>query len=119
MNSDFKSIIENELNVEELSRNFDALIDEKLRNPEGFLGVEGLSEIRSAYVKEYEEICRQRDSLEGNINSEKDRYRDYVNKINDYAKNAVAIDVLNALNEGDLKDDVQYISDMIDEIKKM
>ena len=118
LNSDFKSIIENELNVEELSRNFDALIDEKLRNPEGFLGVEGLSEIRSAYVKEYEEICRQRDSLEGNINSEKDRYRDYVNKINDYAKNAVAIDVLNALNEGDLKDDVQYISDMIDEIKR-
>ena len=118
LNSDFKSIIENELNVEELSRNFDALIDEKLRNPEGFLGVEGLSEIRSAYVKEYEEICRQRDSLEGNINSEKDRYRDYVNKINDYAKNAVAIDVLNELNEGDLKDDVQYISDMIDEIKR-
>ena len=118
LNSDFKSIIENELNVEELSRNFDALIGEKLRNPEGFLGVEGLSEIRSAYVKEYEEICRQRDSLEGNINSEKDRYRDYVNKINDYAKNAVAMDVLNALNEGDLKDDVQYISDMIDEIKR-
>lgn len=28
LNSDFKSIIENELNVEELSRNFDALIDE-------------------------------------------------------------------------------------------
>lgn len=118
LKSDFKSIIENELNVEELSRNFDDLIDEKLRNPEGFLGVEGLSEIRSAYVKEYKEICRQRDSLEENINSEKNRYRDYVNKVNDYAKNAVAIDVLNALNEGDLKDDVQYISDMINEIKR-
>lgn len=118
LSSGFESIIEIELNVEELSRNFDALIDEKLRNPEGFLGVEELSEIRSAYVKEYDEICGQRDSLERSINSEKDRYRDYVNKVNDYAKNAVAIDVLNALNEGDLKDDVQYISDTINEIKR-
>ena len=34
-------------------------------------------------------------------------------------KNAVAKDVLDALNEGDLKDDVKYIGDMVNEIKKM
>ena len=86
LNSGINLTIENELNVEELSKNFDGLIDKKLRNPEGFLDAEGLSEIGSAYVKGYEEICRQRDSLEGNINVEKGRYRDYVNKVNDYAK---------------------------------
>lgn len=118
LKSGFSATVENELNVEELSGNFDALIDEKLRDPDGFLSVEGLSRIRSVYINGYEEICCQRDSLEKNINDEKNRYRDYVNKINDYAKNAVAVDVLNALNEGDLKDDVQYISDMINEIKR-
>jgi uncharacterized chromosomal cassette SCCmec type IVc protein CR006 len=118
LKSGFSTTVENELNVEELSGNFDALIDEKLRDPDGFLSVEGLSRIRSVYINGYEEICCQRDSLEKNINDEKNRYRDYVNKINDYAKNAVAVDVLNALNEGDLKDDVQYISDMINEIKR-
>lgn len=118
LKSGFSTTVENELNVEELSGNFDALIDEKLRDPDGFLSVEGLSRIRSVYINGYEEICCQRDSLGKNINDEKNRYRDYVNKINDYAKNAVAVDVLNALNEGDLKDDVQYISDMINEIKR-
>ncbi|MBF1657878.1 MAG: AAA family ATPase [Rothia mucilaginosa] len=118
LKSGFSLTIENELNVEELSRNFDGLIDKKLRNPEDFLDSEGLSDIRSAYIKGYEEICSQRDSLEENINDEKDRYRDYVNKVNDYAKNAVAKDVLDALNEGDLKDDVKYIGDMVNEIKK-
>ncbi|MBF1668893.1 hypothetical protein, partial [Rothia sp. (in: high G+C Gram-positive bacteria)] len=64
LKSGFSTTVENELNVEELSGNFDALIDEKLRDPDGFLSVEGLSRIRSVYINGYEEICCQRDSLE-------------------------------------------------------
>lgn len=116
--SGFNLTIENELDTEDLFRKFDGLIDKKMMNPEGFLDTEGISNIKDIYIKGHREVCCQRDSLERKINSEKDVYRDYINRVNDYAKNAVAKAVLYELNEGDLKDDVQYISDTINEIKR-
>lgn len=116
--SGFNLTIENELDTEDLFRKFDGLIDKKMMNPEGFLDTEGISKIKDIYIKGHREVCCQRDSLERKINSEKDVYRDYINRVNDYAKNAVAKAVLYELNEGDLKDDVKYINDINDEIKE-
>lgn len=116
--SGFNLTVENELDAEDLSRKFNGLIDKKMMNPEGFLDAEEISKIKDTYIKGYKEVCFQRDSLERKINSEKDAYRDYINRVNDYAKNAVAKAVLYELNEGDLKDDVKYINDINDEIKE-
>lgn len=116
--SGFRLSIENKLNVEDLFEKFSNLIDEKMMNPEGFLDAEEISKIKDTYIKGYKEVCFQRDYLEGKINGDKDVYRDYVSKINDYAKNAVAMDVLDALNKGDLRDDVEYINDISGEIEK-
>ncbi len=116
--SGFNLTVENELDAEDLARKFNGLIDKKMMNPEGFLDAEEISKIKDTYIKGYKEVCFQRDSLERKINSEKDAYRDYINRVNDYAKNAVAKAVLYELNEGDLKDDVKYINDINDEIKE-
>lgn len=108
--------LENKLDAD-LFKKFNDSINKKLEIPTEVAEIKDLGFIERNYNEGYAEVCRLRNSLESRIKGEKKNYEDYINRINDYAKYAVAQEVLFALSEGDLKGSAENINDKINEIK--
>jgi uncharacterized chromosomal cassette SCCmec type IVc protein CR006 len=94
------------------------LLGRKLNSPEASINCQKLAEISKKYSDGYRDMRSALDAMRTTMADEKKKYHKYVNNIEEYEKKSVAQGVLNELNEGSLKLNVEKIENCVENNKE-